>query len=269
MAGSTHRDAALAALPAEHRPVAEQILKGGIPAVRQAIEAQNLAARAEGRPEVGAQPLLILAEQLVGQLKCAAWRDRAEAAVAAGEALALRDLRSVVAGADSVARDDETRLLALKLRGALETRMSQIQQRWIDEITAALGADKVLRALRASAHAPDPSFRLPGELAVRLSQAAGKAMTPDTPPDRWAALLEASAASPVRRTIRPVGLPTNAPSDLMDAVRHTSGRIPALAALIGISMPPPPAPVRSSPPRPPISAPQRSVQDNQPGFEPA
>ncbi|MGH9128333.1 MAG: hypothetical protein ACRDY2_05045 [Acidimicrobiales bacterium] len=191
-----------------------------------------------------------LAEQLVGPLKAAAWRDRAEAAVAAGADLALRDLRSVVAGADSVARDDEGRLLAAKLRESLEARMAQIRQRWVDETASALEGDKVLRALRSSSRSPDPASRLPAELAVRLSQAAGSAMTPDTPPDRWAALLEAAASSPVRRTVRPIGLPTDAGDELMAAVRHASGRVPALAGLLGLDMPPPPAPPRSIPPRP-------------------
>ena len=39
--------------------------RGGIPAVRQAIEEQNARARAEGRPEVTPGPLLALAEQLL------------------------------------------------------------------------------------------------------------------------------------------------------------------------------------------------------------
>jgi hypothetical protein len=272
--GSTHRTAALAALPAEQRPIAEQLLKGGLSAVRQAIDAQNLAAREAGRPEVSPEHLLTLAEQLVGGMKAAAWRDRAEAAVAAGDDLALRDLRSVVSGADSAARDDETRLLAAKLRETLEARMAQVRQRWIEEITAAVDADKVLHALRASSRAPDPGCRLPAELAVRLSRAAGSAMTPDTPADRWAALLEAAASSPVRRTVKPLGLPANAGEELMAAVRHASGRIPALAGLLGIGMPPPPAPARGTPPKPgakvsQASTVQRPVQDYQPGLEPA
>src|SRR5207248_303059 len=52
--GRTHRNEVLAALPPEQRPVAEQVLRGGIPAVRQGIEKQNETARAEGRPEVKA-----------------------------------------------------------------------------------------------------------------------------------------------------------------------------------------------------------------------
>lgn len=239
--GSAHRAAALAALPPEQRPIAEQILRGGLAAVRQAIDAQNAELRAQGRPEVGGEELLALAEQLLGSLKAAAWRDRAEAALAAGDDLALRDLRSVVASADGATRDDTGRMLATKLREALDSRAAQVRQRWVDETAAALDGDKILRALRTSSRPPDPGSRLPAELAVRLSRAAGEAMTPDTPPDRWASLLEAAASSPVRRTVKPVGLPREPGDPLLAAVRHASGRIPALAALLGINMPPPPS----------------------------
>ncbi|MGH9063230.1 MAG: hypothetical protein ACRD0L_04525, partial [Acidimicrobiales bacterium] len=245
---NTYRSVALAALLPEQRPVAEQILRGGLPAVRQAIEAQNASARAEGRAEVRADALLAMAEELLPGLKAAVWRDRAEAAVAAGDDLALRDLRSVVAGADAAARDDGSRLLAAQLREAMDRRVAQIRQRWVDEIRAALDADKLLRALRASARPPDPGARFPAELAVRLSQAAGAAMSPDASPERWTALLEAVANSPVRRTVKPAGLPKEPSEPLLEVAKHVSGRVPAVTGLLGIDMPPPPAPPR--PPRP-------------------
>lgn len=251
--GNAHRAAALASLVPEERPVAEQVLRGGMPAVRQAIEAQNAEARAEGRPEVRPEPLLAMAEQLLPRLKAAAWRDRAEAAVAIVDDIPMRDLRSVVTGADQAARDDESRLLAVKLREALDRRLSQMRTRWNEEIVTALDAGKILPALRASARAPDPGARFPAELAVRLSQAAGAAMTPETPPERWAILLEAVTTSPVRRTVKPVGLPVEPGGTLLEAAKHASGRVPALAGLLGIDMPPPPGPPR--PPRPATARP--------------
>ena len=51
-ASTIYRNAALAELRPEQMPVAEQLLRGGIPSVRQAIDEQNTRARAEGRPEV-------------------------------------------------------------------------------------------------------------------------------------------------------------------------------------------------------------------------
>lgn len=242
--GNKHRQTVLDALTPEHRPIAEQVLRGGIPAVRQAIEQQNAQARAEGLPEVKPGPLLAIAEDLLPRLKVADWRDRADAAVASVDEIGLRDLRSVVAGADAGARDDESRLLASTLREALERRLGEQRDAWVRDVGAALDEHRLVRALRLSSRPPDPTTRIPSELAVRLSDAAGEAMAPDTPPDRWTALLDAVADSPVRRSVKAVGLPTEAGDALLQLAKQLSGRVPSIAALLGIDMPPPPGPPR-------------------------
>ena len=255
---NVHRAAALAALPAEQRPVAEQVLRGGIPAVRQAVEAQNAELRRQGQPEVKAGALVALAEDLLSGLKAAEWRDRAEAAAKSPGDIALRDLRSVVAGADAAARDDETRLLASTLREALERRLGEQRQRWLQEITSALDEGRLVRALRLASRPPDPGSRVPGELAVRMSEAAGAAMAADTTPERWLALLEAVVESPVRRSVKPAGLPEEESKELLGAARQACGRVPALAPLLGIDMPPPPGPPRRRPQPPPPPRPSLS-----------
>ena len=246
---NVHRAAVVAGLPPEEQPVAEQLLRGGIPAVRQAIEAQNARLRGEGQPEVKADPLVALAEQLLPRLKAAEWRDRAEAAAKIVDEVSLRDLRSVVTGADA-ARDDEGRLLADTLRQALERRVNEHRERWVADIGTALDEGRLVRALRLSAHPPDPSSRFPAELAVRLGDAAGAAMAPDTTPDRWVTLLDAVGESPVRRSVRPAGLPAEPGEELLQAARQASGKVPALAGLLGIAMPPPPGPPRAARGRP-------------------
>src|SRR6478736_2055128 len=60
-----HRDEVLAALAPEQRPVAEQVLRGGLPAVRQAVVDQNTQARASGEPTIRADALLAMAEELL------------------------------------------------------------------------------------------------------------------------------------------------------------------------------------------------------------
>lgn len=254
---STHRAAALSALPQEQRPIAEQVLKGGIPAVRQALEAQNAEARTSGSPEIPVQPVLELAEQLLPRLKAAAWRDRAEAVAASTNQVSLRDLRSVVAGADA-ARDEESRELGATLRAALEKRVNEGRERWLGDITRMLEEGRVVRALRLSSRPPDPSARFPAELALSLSRAASEAMTPDTLPDRWLAVLEAVSESPVRRSVHPTGLAAQPDQQLLSAARRLSGKVPAMAPLLGIDMPPPPGPPRATPgPRPIPPRPQR------------
>jgi hypothetical protein len=248
--GNTHRTAVLESLSPEQRPVAEQVLRGGIPAVRKAIEEQNTTAKAAGQPEIKPGPLVAMAEELLPRLKTAEWRDRAEAAMADVEELGLRDLRSVVSGADAAARDDETRALAASLREALDRRLKKQHDDWVGEITSALDDNRLVRALRVASRPPDPSMRFPAEVAQRLAGTASEAMAADTPPERWAALLEAVAASPVRTTVKPAALPENPGEALLNAARQQAGRIPALTQLLGISMPPPPGPVRRIPPKP-------------------
>jgi hypothetical protein len=248
--GNTHRTAVLESLSPEQRPVAEQVLRGGIPAVRRAIEEQNTAAKASGQPEIKPGPLVALAEELLPRLKTAEWRDRAEAAKADVDEIGLRDLRSVVSGADAAARDDDTRTLAAELREALDRRLKKQSDDWVGEITSALDDGRLVRALRVASRPPDPSMRFPAEVAQKLAGAASEAMAADTPPERWAALLEAVAASPVRTTVKPAALPDNPGEALLNAARQQAGRIPALTQLLGISMPPPPGPPRRIPPKP-------------------
>lgn len=245
--GNVYRNALLEALAPEHRPIAEQVIRGGIPAVRTALHLEAEKATAEGRPAPHAEELLAIAEEILPKVKAAEWRDRADAAAKVADELPLRDLRAIVEGA-SAARDDESRNLAASLRETLERRIATLRSGWIEEIQTNLAETRVVRALRLSARPPDAATKLPSELAAQLTEAAGKAMSPDTPSERWAAMLEAVVASPVRRQVKPEGLPSDATEPLLQAARQQSGRVPALAAMLGISMPPPPGPIR--PPRP-------------------
>ncbi|MDQ6614130.1 MAG: hypothetical protein M3083_05130, partial [Actinomycetota bacterium] len=245
--GNTHRTALLQSLPPEHQPIAEQVVRGGIPAVRTAIHLEGEKAAAEGRPAPNADALLGIAEELLPRVKAAEWRDRAEAAAKLADELPLRDLRSILEGA-SAGRDEESRNLAASLRETLERRAEALRSGWVEEIQTNLAETRVVRALRLSARPPDATTKLPADLAAQLTEAAGMAMSSNTPSERWAAMLEAVAASPVRRQVRPAGLPADATEPLLQAARQQSGRIPALAPMLGISMPPPPGPIRPSPP---------------------
>ena len=247
--GRVYRDAVLAELSPERTAVAEQILRGGIPAVRQAVEEQNAKAREVGGPEIKADALLAVAEELLPALKAAEWRDRAEAAVAIVDEISVRDLRAVVIGADT-ARDEEGRALAATLREALDRRAAAERQTWVDEITSSLDEGRIVRALRISGRPPEPGVRFPAELAKRLSDATGDALAPDTTADRWTAVLEAVMASPVRRTITPKGLPAEPGEALTRALRLAAPRVPAIAALLGDPPGAPPRrPARPGPPR--------------------
>ncbi|HSN03220.1 MAG TPA: hypothetical protein VLS91_07025, partial [Acidimicrobiales bacterium] len=88
---TTHRNALLATLSPEQLPVAEQLLRGGMPAVRTAVAEQNKNATAQGRPTVDPVTIDRIAEDLLGRTNLAMWKDRAAGAIGAGKELRLRD----------------------------------------------------------------------------------------------------------------------------------------------------------------------------------
>jgi hypothetical protein len=244
---TTHRNAALATLKPEQLPVAEQLLRGGIPALRKAIEEQNARARSEGRAQVDPDLLLQMAEELLPKMNLAAWKDRAVAARAADRDCPLRELRAVVAASSTVNVDEEGRELAAALRKSLDERVTALRESWLGRIGRALEDGRVVDALNAAARAPEPSMRLPSELAVKLSDAAGQAMSDDLDEQSWTEVLDAVVASPVRRTVKPAGIPKEHGQALTNAARNAAGSVPQLARLLGLPIPPPPGPRR--PPR--------------------
>jgi hypothetical protein len=235
---TVHRNAMLAGLRPEQIPVAEQLMRGGLPAVRQAIEAQNAAARTSGKPPAASEALLSMAEELLPGVKLAEWKDRASVAQTQGKEYRLRELRAVVAASRTVMLDEEGRALAKSLHESLDQRTTALKDEWLARITNALNDGRVLQAVEASIRPPEPGTRCPAELAVRLAAATGEAMTAELAPEEWLKLLDAAVASPVRRTVKPVGIPDDEVAK--QAARHASGSVPALAKLLGLRIPPPP-----------------------------
>jgi hypothetical protein len=233
-AGRTHRKAALDALPAAEQVIAEQVLNGGIPAVRQAIEKMNEQAKASGGKEVAAQPLIAIAERLLPDLRAAEWRDKAEAALADLAELDLRDLRSVVVAADTGAKDEESRELASQLREGLTTRLDNEQAAGIAELQETLAEGRVVRALRLSSRPPKAGAPLPAEVATKLADAASAALTSDTLPDRWATVLDALSFSPVRLTVAPASKPETPSEELVAVITRMADRVPKVAEAFGI-----------------------------------
>ena len=228
----------LGGLRPEQIPVAEQLLRGGLPAVRQAIEAQNTAARAAGKPPASSDALMAMAEELLPGVKLADWKDRASVASTAGKEYRLRELRAVVAASRTVILDEEGKTLAKGLQDSLTARTTALRDEWLARITNALKDGRVRDAVEASIQPPEPGTRCPADLAVSLAAAAGEAMTADLAPDEWLKLLDAVVASPVRRTVKPAGIPDDEVAK--QAARHASGSVPALAKLLGLRIPPPP-----------------------------
>ncbi len=235
---TVHRNSMLAALRPEQIPVAEQLLRGGLQAVRQAIDTQNTSNKAAGKPPVAVDALLAMADELVPVVRLADWKDRASVAQATGKDYRLRELRAVVAASRTVNLDEEGRTLAKALQESLDQRTTALREEWLARITNALNDGRVQQAVEASIRPPEPGTRCPAELAVRLAAAAGEAMTADLAPEDWMRLLDAVVASPVRRTVKPAGIPDDEVAK--QAARNAAGAVPALAKLLGLRIPPPP-----------------------------
>ncbi len=232
--GKVHRTALLEAVPAEQRPIAEQLLAGGIPAVRQAIDKQNEELKAAGKTEVKPDALLRVAEELRSKASAAAWRDRAEAAAAVVDELDLRDLRSVVNAAGDAGRDDEAKALAAQLREALANRVEKEHSAWLAELADTVKAGRVVRALRLSSRPPKAGAPIPGDVATQLAEATAASLTSETGPDRWATVLDALAYSPVRRRVVPQSLPEKLNPDLRATIARLATRLPEIAHIFDI-----------------------------------
>lgn len=232
----THRTAILKALPEEQRGVAERALDGGIKAVRDAVKIQNDQLRKDGKPEVPAEGLISMAQELMPKLRVADWLDKAEAAMADIEHLDLRDLRSVVVASDDpmVVRDESTRVLAAELKAALKTKQESSQALWLADIAAAIDVSRIVRALKISSEPPKAGQPFPAELGAKLALAATMAMSSEKAPDRWIAVLEAVAFSPVRAQVKPTSIPEAPGEALLATVKRVASLVPHIASQFGV-----------------------------------
>jgi hypothetical protein len=232
--GKTHRNALLESLPEEQRPIAEQVVLGGLPAVRQAIEKQNAERTAAGEPAIAAGPLLEMAEKLVPKVRVAEWRDRADAAQRDLEVIDLRDLRSVVSAADSGTKDEAARELARVLKEGLAARVDAEHALWLTELKATLEVGRIVRALRLSSRPPKAGAPLPPDVAEQLIEQASAALTADAAAERWVAVLDALAFAPVRDKVIPASLPTDLHEDVRATIARLATRIPKVAHIFEI-----------------------------------
>ena len=249
--GKQHLGEVLSSLPEEQRAVAELALQG-MAAVRQRLREDNARSKAAGKPEMPEATVLKMAEDLLPQLRVADWRDRADAAQRQLAHLDLRDLRSVVAASEDplVVRDESTRALAAELKAALAVKQDEELNLWLADVEAAVDVGRVVRALRLSAMPPKAGVPFPPVLGGKLGTATIAALTADDPSDRWIAVLEAAAFSPIRTLVTPTAHPAQPSPELVATVTRLGPLLPQIAVLFGIEVPdkaPTPKPLRQPP----------------------
>jgi hypothetical protein len=239
---TTHRNALLATLSPEQLPVAEQLLRGGMPAVRSAVELQNKNATAQGRPTIDPTTIDRIAEELLNKTNLALWKDRAGGAIGAGRELRLRDLRAVVTSAKTVSLDDEARAQLKELQVSLTARLEHLRTQWNEKLEAAINSKNVKEALSLIARPPDVSTRVSADAAVRIVALVSESLSADQDPTLWNEIVELTADTSIRRNVKPAGIPSDEKSHAVAV--HNAGAIPELAKLLGMKVPPPPPPTR-------------------------
>ena len=239
-AGRTHVDAVLKDLPEAQRAIAEKVLSGGVPAVRAAVDQQNKTAVAAGQEKIPADGVVQMAEQLLPSLRVAEWLDKAEGAQRIIAEIDLRDLRAIVVASNDpvIARDESTRTLVGAMKAALAKRQDDETKNWLDDIQAATNVGRVVRALKLSSQPPKAGVPFPGALAAQLAAATTAALTIDAPTDRWIALLEAAAFSPIRLQVNPASPSSTVSAELTKTVMRLGPLMPQIAALYGVVVDP-------------------------------
>jgi len=122
---------------------------------------------------------------------------------------------------------------------------------WIDDIKAALAATRILRAIKLSGEPPKAGVLFPVDLGQQLARATTDSLSNDATSDRWIAILEALAFSPIRTAVKPLGAPQATTDALRETVKRLAPLVPQIAALFAIEVKPgaqAPRPLR--PPRP-------------------
>ena len=238
-----YRNAFLATLSPEQLPVAEQLLRGGMPSVRAAVAEQNKNAAAQGRPTIDPATIERIAEDLLSKTNTAAWKDRAAGALSAGKELRLRDLRAVVTSAKTVTLDDEGRAQLKELQTSLTAKLEVLRTQWVEKLDAAVAANNIAEALRLVARPPDMSTRVSSETAAKVTGLVSEALRADQDVAVWNELVTLAVETSIRRNIKPVGIPADESAKAL-AIKN-AGAIPELAKLLGMKVPPPPPPTKA------------------------
>ena len=239
---TTYRNSLLATLSPEQLPVAEQLLRGGMPSVRAAVAEQNKNAAAQGRPTIDATTIDRIAEDLLGKTNLALWKDRAAGAIGAGRELRLRDLRAVVTSAKTVSLDEEARVQLKELQVSLTARLEHLRTQWNAKLEAAIESKNVKEALALVARPPDMSTRVSADVATKVVAITSEALNADADPTLWKEIVELTVDTSIRRNVKPQGIPND--ESCKAVAIHNAGAIPEFAKLLGMKVPPPPPPTR-------------------------
>ncbi len=98
------------------------------------------------------------------------------------------------------------------------------------DLTHALDEGRVVRALRLSSRPPESRRHARSGVDLASRRERGASLTADAPADRWAAVLDATAFSPVRLTVTPQSPPETPSDELIASSKKLASRLPQVAA---------------------------------------
>jgi hypothetical protein len=164
--------------------------------------------------------------------------------------------------------------LVAELRLGLTTRAEEEYRHWLEDIDAALGVGRIVRALKLSGQPPKAGAIFPDVLGRRLSEATSASLVADALPDRWIAVLEAVAFAPIRALVTVTSKPETLTPELVKTVQRLGSLVPQIATALGVeakstnNSPKPLRPARPAgkggpskklPPRPPLKPTTQAV----------
>ena len=101
---------------------------------------------------------------------------------------------------------------------------------------SAVEVSRVVRALKLSGEPPKAGVLFPVELGAQIANATTESLASDAGADRWIAVLEALAFSPIRAQVKPAAAPVATTDALRETVKRLSSLLPQIAALFGIEV---------------------------------
>lgn len=228
----------LESLDPAHQIIARKLLRGGISALKRAIEEQNKKARESNQPELMEEPILKIADELLPRVRKALWLDKCDNLLQREDKAGLKDLRALITSAQI--EDEKDRELLVRLRSLLADVQKKTQSKFSEELAKEIEQGNLREALELLSSPPDASLVIEKKYTDKLIALCNTKIEELRNKDEFLDLLRLILKSPIRRQIELTKLPQGFTREDLRFLASVSSQIPSLVGLLGIKLPPPP-----------------------------